>query len=163
MTKKRPVFLTVLGILSFIGIGFAVIGGIFGVIGIGGLRTMYEGLLSMGGTDNAAAKEALDSALSGMQMSSIISIIAALICLVGVIMMWKLKKKGFYIYTVAELAGPIVSWFLMSSATEKLTEVAGSSASMMGGGMFAAAGGVMGIIFAVVFIVLYGLNLKHME
>jgi hypothetical protein len=54
-------------------------------------------------------------------------------------MMWKLKKTGFYVYTGAQLAG-IIAPIVMGSSF-----------------------GTMGAIFSVLFIVLYGMNLKHMS
>ena len=58
--------------------------------------------------------------------------------------MWKLKKTGFYIYTVGQLAYVIVPFV------------------MIGGGL-AGLMGIVGAIFPVIFIILYALNLKHMS
>jgi hypothetical protein len=59
--------------------------------------------------------------------------------------MWKLKKTGFFIYVVGELAPVIVS------------------AILLGGSAFGGMSLVMGAIFPVLFVVLYGLNLKHLS
>ena len=86
-------------------------------------------------------------------ITGVIGLLAALICLYGVIQMWKLKKKGFYFYLVGEITPIIVSFATIGLA-----------------GLFSFAGGIIAIItalmvtiFPVIFIILYGLNLKHLE
>jgi hypothetical protein len=66
--------------------------------------------------------------------------------------MWKLKKMGFYIYLVGEIAPFIVAFATIGFA-----------------GMFSLAGGFLAIItalmfiFPLLFIILYALNLKHLN
>ena len=64
----------------------------------------------------------------------------SVIGLIGVIMMWKLKKTGFYVYTGAQLLGIISPMF-------------------MGGSIDFGFGAIISILF----VVLYGMNLKHMS
>ncbi|NSW45934.1 MAG: hypothetical protein HPY79_08995 [Bacteroidales bacterium] len=161
-TKKRPTFLTVLGILSFIGVGWQIISGII-TMGAGAVTSAVtsagseyaEGLNNMEGMENV---EGMDQAMAGLNeavdaanklaqnatLLGIINIVAALVCLLGVIWMWKLMKKGFYVYVIGELAAPIATLALVGFGL---------------GGVMA----TLGFIFPIIFIVLYALNLKHMS
>jgi len=147
---KRPTFLTVLGILSFIGIGFSMIGGIMNYFTYSTLAASGDMFNSMG-----AEGEQMDQAMNAMSdmlgldygkmaTSAIIQALLNIPVLIGVLMMWKQKKVGYYIYAPFEVLQPLIPLFL-------------------GLGL---AGGIMatvGLIFAVLFIILYGLNLKHMS
>ena len=129
---KRPVFLTVVCILSFVGIGFAIIGyaGAFALLGV-----------AEAGMSAAVENGATVTASTGMLWAYIIvGFISAIVSLIGVIQMWKLKKSGFMLYTAAAVVGIILS-----------VMVYGFGAS------------VMGIVFSAAFVIMYGLNLKHMS
>jgi|YNPMSStandDraft_1061717.scaffolds.fasta_scaffold00925_14 hypothetical protein len=161
-TKKRPVFITVLAILSFIGVGWQIISGFLtmaagavtsAVTGAG--KSFAERLESMEGMEGV---EEMDQAMSGLSEAvsaadrlaqnattlGIINIVAALVCLLGVIWMWNLKKKGFYVYVVGELTAPIATLLLVGFGI---------------GGMMA----TLGFIIPIVMIILYAVNLKHMS
>ncbi len=70
---------------------------------------------------------------------AIIGLILSVASLFGAIQMWKLKKTGFYIYTAANVVGIVLPVF------------------------FGLGFSAIGAIIPVLFIVLYGLNLKHMQ
>lgn len=91
------------------------------------------------------AMEDMNSAVSNYDTYMYIGIACALLCIVGAVMMWQLKKMGFYVYVVGELVAPILAIVLLGS-----TAMAGAMA-------------VLGLIIPIVFVVLYGLNLKHMK
>ncbi len=116
--EKRPVFLTVLCILTFIGSGLGLLFGLIGLVAAGAIESFAQYLPV--GVDSGIFK-------------SIILIVMLAGSLYGAIQMWKLKKLGFYIY-----AGANVILLIMSF-------------------------GIFGLIFTALFIVLYGLNLKHMS
>lgn len=154
---KRPTFVTVLCILTWVGCGIGLIMNLLGGAVLGAaseIKSRTESVVDAmptEGMDPAAAdamkqaSEAADSAMAAGSTVLIVNIVCILLCLVGSIMMWKLKKVGFYIYTVGELAPVAVS------------------AILLGGSAF---GGMMlfaGAIIPIVFVVLYGLNLKHMR
>lgn len=115
---KRPTFLTVLCILSFIGCALQLLGNI---------------------------------ATIGTAIG-IVNVLAAVICFVGVLLMWKLKKTGFYIYVVGEIAPIIVGIIVLGAA-----------------GLFSFAGGffakimVLAYVFPIAFLIMYGLNFKHLK
>jgi hypothetical protein len=118
--SKRPSFLTVLGILSFIGIGLQALGALFTIT----------------------------------TLSGIISLLCAAATLYGVLQMWKLKKTGFYIYAVFEIIPPIYTLATVGA-------VAFSFGAAGGGFMSVVA--TLSLFFPILFIVLYALNLKHMD
>lgn len=162
---KRPTFLTVLCILSFIGCAwyaFSGISGYFTLKAMGSSGADVQGALSdkmdeaMGDAtanmDKASAEMAksIGDALAGsmnfdaMAKSSLTQGLLCLVILVGVLLMWGLKKNGFYIYTLGQLAYVIVPFVMVGG--------------MAGGFM-----GIIGAIFPIIFIILYALNLKHMR
>lgn len=154
---KRPTFLTVLCILSFIGIGIGLVSGVISLATAGvaeGVMEMNEAMMEEGmadyedmmaemGQDDGGMLgglfEQAGAAMEHARTLAIIGLICNLLCLFGVIRMWNLKKQGFYIYTVGELAPAFAGIILV-------------------GGLMAT-----GLIIPIIFVVLYGLNLKHMH
>ena len=59
--------------------------------------------------------------------------------------MWKLKKIGFFIYCFGEIT-PAISGFLLGA-----------------GGLIGSSAAILGLLLAIVWIVLYAVNLKHMN
>lgn len=145
---KRPQFLTVLCILTFIGSALAIISAIMGYFSAQASAAMISNMDSMGNDPTGMmsemqgmAQKAVDNAVPNL----VIAIVCALLCLFGALQMWKLKKTGFYIYTVGEIVPPISVFILM------------------GGGLFGGITSVLTLLVAIVFVVLYALNLKHMK
>jgi hypothetical protein len=104
-TGQRPVFLTVLCILSFIASGI----GIIGVLTL----TLFAGAVEVG--VSAAAENGADVSevsTGGMWIYLILALGLIVVSLVGVIKMWKLKKQGFMLYTGAAIAGIIIEVIL---------------------------------------------------
>ena len=145
---KRPQFLTVLCILTFIGSGLTFIGAIWGYISI---KISAPVLENMGNTSGdtygmmSGIQEAMMKAVENAVPNMIIGLVCSLLCLYGALQMWKLKKMGFFIYSVGEITPAIAGFFLG------------------GGGLIGAAGSIMWLVFAIVWIVLYAVNLKHMN
>lgn len=129
-TAKRPVFLTVLCILSFIAAGLGILGYITAITAMSVVSSIdTTGLEGMTYTGPSI----------GLTWAYVIvGFVTVLVSLFGVIKMWKLKKMGFYLYVGASVVSMIM-------------------------GIIYSGFGVMGVIFPVLFIVLYGLNLKHMK
>ena len=144
---KRPQFITVLCILTFIGSALGIIGAIYGYFSAKASATMFE-TMGNGGDSygmmaelQETARKAVENALPNL----IIGVVCSLLCLFGAIQMWQLKKMGFYIYTVGEIIPPIAAFILGA------------------GGMIGGMGAAVGLIIAIVWIILYGINLKHMK
>jgi hypothetical protein len=74
-------------------------------------------------------------------------IISAIISLIGVLMMLKLKKKGFFIYVVGQIT-PIISAFILLG-----------SYKLIGGTGFM----IYEFTVTALFILAYSLNLKHLS
>ena len=150
---KRPQFLTILCILSFIGVGFSVIGGL---IGYAALKFIGSGklddLLSQSADPSAMLKfddakaQMMATGLSLDQLGhlALIGSALALVSLLGVIMMWKLKRSGFYLYTLVQLVG----------LTAPL---------IMGGHLDMEWKAMIGMVITAAFIIMYALNLKAMR
>ncbi len=143
-TKKRPSFLTVLCILSFVGIGIGIISAVYSLITFSATTELINQYGSA--MENSPLGGMVDTLVKWGQTLYTIEIVANLICLAGVLMMWKLKKNGYFIYIVGEIAPAIATFALMGGYGPLGT-------FMM----------VSGLIFPIVFIILYGLNLKHMS
>ncbi|MFN3916710.1 MAG: hypothetical protein ACK4K0_03110 [Flavobacteriales bacterium] len=134
---QRPVFLTVICILSFIGIGLAVLGYI-GAIAMASIAST-----AMANLDAMAAEYGGTSTYTGPSAGMIwayvgVGFLTTIVALLGVIKMWNLKKQGFMLYTGAQVVAIL------------MTVVAGFFS-------------IASVIFPAAFIIMYGLNLKHMK
>lgn len=147
VSKKIPDMLNVLTILSFIGCALGLFFSVYGYF------TACKSADQMGKMDNA------DNPMAGMMSSIaessikqcelklpilIIGLLGLIVCFIGVLQMRKLKKPGFFLYLIGELAPPIANIVLVGV-------------------------GVMGwilaglMIFPIVFVILYATQLKHMK
>ncbi|MGD2033863.1 MAG: hypothetical protein PVF73_02330 [Bacteroidales bacterium] len=157
--ESRPTFLTVICIISFIGLGITVINNLaslaFGAFS-GSLYSLIQGsfeqaLNDIDATDPAASafvEQIFDSILKLFEVMPLlagISLILTVTALVGVIFMWNLKKTGFYLFTGAKVIMIFIPMILIGMNF--------MSAMMAIGTLFVAA----------VFITLYALNLKAMK
>ena len=147
---QKPQFLKVLCILSYIGSGAWALLSLIGIFASGMIMSVFMGSAmakvdtSSMSAEEAEAMEKISSAGGGMMsmLSSyivvifIISLIFAGLSLFGVIKMGKLKKSGFWIY----------------AGVNGLLAVLG----LIGGSVFTA-------LIGIAFIIMYGLNLKHMK
>jgi hypothetical protein len=140
-TAKRPTFLTVLCILSFIAAGISIIGlalgsAVKGVAESAGASSDLSNLRGIEGVDS----ELMNQAEAAFSWPSLIgAIVLTLIALFGVIKMWKLQKQGYYIYVGASVIGLILPLILGSGFS------------------------VFSLLITGAFIVMYGLNLKAMR
>lgn len=145
-TAKRPVFLTVLCILSFIAAGLGILGYITLIGAMGMVSAVSSGMEGMEGMENMEGMEGLSSAMAsapsaGMTWAYIIvGFLTTIVSLFGVIKMWKLQKSGFMLYVGATVVSIIMS--IVYSG-------------------FGAA--IFGIVIGGAFIVMYGLNMKHLK
>lgn len=161
MTNKneRPVFLTVLCILTFIGAGLTLIGQLISLA----TKPLVEASTVMVEESMTDAMDAFSSSSSGF--SSLIEsfmgqgmkalenytelilvrVIGTLVLLFGALLMWKLKKTGFFLF-VGGKAFIIIAVFIIMGAT---------------GMAFLS---VVGTLFvAIAFSIMYAVNLKHMQ
>lgn len=158
MPKKRPTFLTVICILSFI----------MGIYTVGTNAMQFftfeknypaqmekleqtMSTLEEAGIDSGFSYNQVENGMIILEKTSQnfptiigISLLLTLLSLLGAFMMFKLKKNGFYIYTFANLFALLVPLALIDfSATMFMTAISG--------------------IFTIAFIIMYAVNLKHMK
>jgi hypothetical protein len=135
-TAQRPTFLTVLCILSFIAAGLGILGYITALTLMGAASAVAS---SVGeGLEQAGATMNYTGPSIGLTWAYVIvGFATTLVALFGVIKMWKLQKIGFFLYT-----GAIVVSIIM--------------------GVIYAGFGISSVL-PLVFVVLYGLNLKHLK
>jgi hypothetical protein len=158
-SSPRPTFLTILCILSFVGLGWAIINNLFtlafsstGSWFYSLLQEELEKALNEASMSDPGAVVFLENLFDGvldlvshLPVLGTAGLIFSVIGLIGVILMWGLKKTGFYLYTGAKIAmifAPMV--------------IAGFSFITM---MIA----ISTAFWAIIFIILYALNFKHLK
>ena len=162
MEPKRPQLLTVICVLTFIMCGLSLLGCIWNIIQ-SSPEKMAEGIEQMRAISPEMADQ-MEQQLIEMQESTYaqvapyINFIYILLSFLGAFMMWKLKKKGFYIYLAGELLPYIGLIFSGKQAMAMMGSAGGSTAQVAGMAIM-----VFMVIFDVAFIVMYGVNLKHMN
>lgn len=126
--EGRPTFLTVLCILTFIGSGLSALFLLIGLVAAGAISETLSSIPGMGDIGGFGTGYFL------------IVLVLALGSLYGAIMMWKLKKMGFYLYSGANAIALFIPMIMAS-------------------GKFS----IFGLVITALFIFLYGLNLKHLK
>lgn len=159
---KRPQFLTVLCILSFIGIGLVLAFTLIGMV-MNTPERQAEQIEQLRQISPSMAEQMEDQLLAQQdsvmyKIQNYINILFLIGSLLGVIQMWNLKKTGFLIYTVAEL----IPYLFMIAGGKEMMQAFGS---MGGGGMEALAYGtiVLMFIFDAAFVIMYAVNRKYMK
>lgn len=166
--EKRPTFLTVLCILTFIGSGWAIISSAWAYTTAHKMVNMINHNLHENNSDSLSRKDSVNLERGrnnkdrefgekiGMSMKSIMTvdniqkrsigdIIAALFTLGGAILMWFQKRKGFYLY----VAGIIISIAL--------------PLYLYGGNLIAVGITSFSAFFGLLFIALYAVNWKSLR
>lgn len=159
LPKKRPTFITVLCILSFIGSGgFGLLQSVYQYVTFdqtypNKVAQIEEGIqkLEDAGMDSGFFYESAQNGLLVLEKTAenlapmtATNVLFALLSLLGIFLMFKLKKNGFYLYAVANLFWMLVPIYFIGMEVGMMTL------------------GIAGII-TILFIILYAVNLKHME
>ena len=159
LPKKRPTFITVLCILSLIGSGgFGLLQPLYQYVTFEksypdklaqieeGLERMEDAGMESGFLYDMAVNGqiVLEKTAENLVPMTAANVIFALFSLLGVFLMFKLKKNGFYLYSVVNLFWMLVPVYFIGMEVGMMT-------LGIGGG------------FTILFIILYGVNLKHME
>jgi hypothetical protein len=134
--KKRPVSLTVLCVLTFIGSGFSALSNLSWALLY---DTFLEIVLS---NDSAIMQQMAESIMATNKMMFFVDFLLYAGSLAGAILMLNLKKTGFHIYTVSNV--------LLALSPAFFVEGQGINFLSLG-------------LITIPFIVLYALHLKHME
>jgi len=152
---KLPGSLNVLSILTFIGCGIGLL------FSFGGFAFMEWSLKMMDKAQSDGNSKLSDKQINDMENSRLIiekmmahkwpliliGLVGIGLCFYGVLMMRKLKKDGFYIYTVGELLPTIASTVLLGFSTQ------------FNGVMSY----VFGLVIPILFVILYANNLKYLK
>ena len=150
---KRPMFLKVLCILTFVGSGFAVLGALFSLMFSGAMESTLKA--SKGAMrdidDNGILNIDFEQIMIWQKYMNLAGILGALLCLGGALLMWRLKKIGYFIY----IPGAIIPAIVGIIGTQAMFTGAVSG--------FASIGAYFGLLIAVVFVILYGLNFKSLK
>jgi len=145
LSQQRPVFLTVLGILSYVGIAFSILSAVISIL------TFESSLYLMNANPMMSEFGIGGDYIQRMEQYGILVYVIVILsnigCLIGVLLMWKLKKIGFYIYTVNEFLPIFVNLAFLGTI----------------GGAFGSFTIVVSLIFPIAFVIMYALNLKHMK
>jgi hypothetical protein len=156
--KTRPTILTVIGILSFIGLGYRILTGLINA-SLGTVTSSISEFMNEVVANEVDLSEVPES-LKGLVESILDAVtkllanttaiyltvvLLAAIALLGVIMMWQLKKSGFYVYAAARSLIAIVPFIFIGYNLVSLLWFTSS------------------IMFGILFIILYSLNLKEMS
>lgn len=146
---KRPTFLTVLCILTFIGSAWGIIGAFMQDAGLDSYASYYKWVM----------------------------ILLNVGTLFGALQMWKMKKMGLYIYTVSALASVVLMWVVIKGYVASLMAPAMDSVNSGNesvDSMIASAGNemvesamnmalILGTIFPVLFLIMYWINAKKLS
>jgi hypothetical protein len=126
----------------------AFISGIYTFFTVDASAAMLENM-NMGGADPTGmmggVHEAMRLAVENKVPNLLVATICSLLCVFGAMQMWQLKKTGYFIYIAGEII-PAIAAFALG-----------------GGGMLGSMGAAVALAIAIIWIVLYGLNLKHMK
>ncbi|HLP54464.1 MAG TPA: hypothetical protein VK151_05520 [Fluviicola sp.] len=153
----RPVFLKVLCILTFVSCGLSFISSIYGLLTAKQQEESLKAMIRM--QQNTDMPEMFGDMQAGLAKmtewtatSHYLALGNVLICFAGAMLMWRLKKMGFFIYIFGQIL-PFISLVGMYSAVQDVP--------LLGFSMII--GGILAAIFAIAFIIMYGVNLKHMR
>lgn len=158
--KKRPAFLLVLCILTFVASGFGLIMGLVNLTGFNNVESQFRN--AGPGADEVFGEIDLSGLQEIQDWSNLLSILACVLCITGAILMLKLKKIGFFAYIAGQVVA-VYAAFVAVGMIEKMADVmpiavAGDMMSMVGGITM-----IFTIIFAIAFIIMYGVNFKHLK
>ena len=138
VTKKLPQMLNVLTILTFVGCVFAALSTLFLPLGCKVLE-MEEIVDKMKPNEIAV----LESTCSNLIPIIAIIALGTILCLVGAILMRKLKQSGYLIYIVGQII-PIAAGFALGTQN------------------FSDWKQLIGLVLPIVFIILYTTQRKHL-
>ncbi len=155
---KRPQFLSVLCILTWTMCGLSLIMSLYGLVAKPSAEVQKQQIEQIREINPEAADKMEASINASSQgLGTALNLLAVVLSGFGAYMMWNLKKTGFYLY----IAGELIPYIGMATGGA----AALGALSSLGKGAEAAGAIVIGLllIIDIVFIVLYGLNLKHMN
>lgn len=148
--KPLPGMLNVLTILTFIGCGLGYIGTLWGYFTSTADKVeQSEAQMDKLGDNAGFARKFLEDTIDYARVSYdhktlllITNLVFVTMCLIGALRMRKLKKSGFFVYTIGELA-PV---FLLGGLLTSIANI-----NLIGSAFF-----------AILFVILYATQIKHL-
>lgn len=154
----RPTFLLVICILTFIGSGWSVLSNLFSIFTSGMMDSslqMEQYSNMMGNIEGSASSsfltgflnssmEVLQATAAHAREIAVMQLVLSVISLLGAIIMFQLRRFGFYLYTAAQILALFV-----------LPYFAGFSTLVVIGMLWSA-------FISLIFIILYAVNLRYM-
>ena len=118
----RPFALEAACVLSFINAGFQIISNLFWFLAYNTMQSLgqdedYLELMEKFSQDNDQIEAAMQSQLAVGRVSYLLSALLFAASFYGVLQMWKLQKKGFHIYAIAQILLLIVEAVFVTSVT----------------------------------------------
>ena len=158
--KKRPDFLTVICILTFIGSGFGIINNVTNYLNADVLTEMGKQAIDqtrekVESESSGEGKKLADQMMSGasammdkkkLKQNYLLTVLSNIMTLAGALLMFRLRKSGYWLY---------VAGIVVLVATPVVIFGTGNLLSMSITMLFAAIG--------ILFIILYSLQLKHLH
>ena len=152
--RKLPPMLNVLTILTFVGCGISYLSALYSMISAKNPEKQLEEIErqreKMG--DNPLVNNMMDSGIEMAQRGYehryellISALVFTTFCLIGALLMRRLKRNGFWIYTIGELAA------------------VGVSAYFLGFNLLSGITLVISAVIAVLFVILYATQLKYLR
>jgi hypothetical protein len=157
----RPSFLKVLCILTWIMCGITFISTVYNVVFEKSAEEKMQQIENMREI-NAEAADKMEAALAAQEgpyqtVNMILSLIAVGLSAYGAVMMWRLQRRGIFLYAAGELIpyiGFAFGGYEAIQASGSMTPFGESFGMIMIGIM---------IFFDFLFIAFYAMNLKHMR
>lgn len=150
-----PMFLKVLCILTFVGTGIGIIMSLYNILMFDASIKTLELQRDLFAKNPMGDMSSIVQATKDYGMFSyLMSLLGNIICLVGALLMWKLKKIGFYSYLIGQIIPFIGSITMISHISDSGNNMVGtiSNISIIIAGLFVAA-----------FIIMYAVNYKHLK
>ncbi|MDQ6757253.1 MAG: hypothetical protein M3004_09995 [Bacteroidota bacterium] len=162
LPPQRPVFLKVLCMLTFIGSGYAIINSAITYFKADDIARLFIEVKVKVNNDiakkknsgkpegayfinNILSRASVISTPDNLRNASIGNFITAIFCLTGAILMWWLKRIGFYFYVVGTMIGIAIPIYLFGN--NFLTSIAAGMATFIG----------------IIFIIFYAMNFKSLQ
>lgn len=160
-TPKRSQFLKVICILSFIMCGISFLSGIWGIYQSTpeAMQKNVEQLRSV----NPEMADQMENQFIEMQsnpfskIAPYLGLVYTLLSFLGILLMWNLTKKGFYIYAIAEIL-PYTSFIFMGKNSLSMMSPPGANSSTIAMVVL-----IFMVVIDVVFVTLYAKHLKEMK
>lgn len=157
---KRPGYLTTICVLTWIWSAWTAIGSVSSIFGPSpreNLNQMLTRAESMDGFMRRMMDKAIETMSNNIELLekwslpfNIITLLGAIACTYGAILMWRLRKSGFMIYVLGEWIPPVFSAAVLGPIT-------------FGSGTASIIFFVLGLGVYLTFTLMYRANLKHMR